>query len=386
MKTRFENTMNTVRVTLISDPSNEYPDNKNNTFKVRLPVPLNLEGRPWYASLWSVSVPDVGHNSSVIQSNNDTKILNYRYTLTKRKEVSNSWTVTFEAKDKSVVLKDVMSRDYPVVSGRQLWENIMTHMDKTMMDDVVKSTSEAWRKTNGNGGTVSLKMSWKPTFEWNDNTLVLKKVQRQDVYARDSKNVVQPLSAVGIHVDLAEKFGLVFKDKKNKYQLGPNLNFVLPSTTYTDESKPLRSNGNYQWLGEHFTGIKPRDLGGDAIFKVKQVNGQSYLYLSRALDWHIHNIDALFNTHVGTVKQSILIYCDAVESTVVGDQRHSLLRKVELERKGEGRATIEPYHREWIKVRQRHLESIEVSLATPNGSLLVLPPGKTILTLGFQQV
>ena len=377
--------MKTVRVTLISDPTDEYPQNKNNTFKVRLPVLLNLEGHHWYASLWSVSLPDVGHSPSVIQSKSDTKILNYRYTLTKRHDVSNTWSVTFEAKDKSVALKGVMSRSYPVLSGRQLWQNIVTHMDQTMMDDV-KSTSDAWKKSHGNGATVSLKSSWKPTFEWNENTLVLKKVDRQDVYARDSKLAIQPLSAVGIHVDFAEKSGLVFKDKKKDYQLGPNLNFVLPTTTYTDESQPLRSNTNYQWLGEHFTGIKPRDLGGNTIFKVKEVDGQSYLYLSRALDWQFHNLDALFNTHVGSVKQSVLIYCDAVESTVVGEQRHALLRKVELERKGEGRAAIEPYHREWIKVRQRHIESIEVSLATADGSLLVLPPGKTILTLGFQQV
>ena len=59
---------------------------------------------------------------------------------------------------------------------------------------------------------------------------------------------------------------------------------------------------------------------------------------------------------------------------------------MELERKGERRATIEPYHREWIRVRNQHRESIEVSLATPEGSLLVLSPGKTIITLGFQQV
>ena len=342
--------MNTVRVTLISDPTNEYPENKNNAFKVRLPAPLNLEGHQWYTSLWSVSLPDAGHSPTVLQSKSDTKILNYRYTLTKRSAVSSEWSVTFEAKDKSVTLKDVMSTSYPVLSGRQLWQNIITHMDQTMDD--VKSTSEAWKKTHGNGATVSLKSSWKPTFEWNNNTLVLKKVDRQDVYARDSKLAIQPLSAVGIHVDFAEKFGLVFKDKKKNYQLGPNLNFVLPTTTYTDESHPRGRNTNYQWLGEHFTGIKPRDLGGNAIFKVKEVDGQSYLYLSRALDWHIHNLDALFNTHVGSVKQSVLIYCNAVESTVVGEQRHPLLRKVELERKGEGRATIEPYHREWIKVRQ----------------------------------
>lgn len=133
-------------------------------------------------------------------------------------------------------------------------------------------------------------------------------------------------------------------------------------------------------------GITPKDVAGDTFFKVKQTDGQSYLYLTRRVEWHFHNLDALFNTHVGSVKQSVMIYCDAIESTVVGEQRHALLRKVELERKGEGRATIEPYHREWIRVRQQHIESIEVSLATPDGSLLVLPPGKTIMTLGFQQV
>ena len=59
---------------------------------------------------------------------------------------------------------------------------------------------------------------------------------------------------------------------------------------------------------------------------------------------------------------------------------------MELERKGEGRATIEPLHREWIRVRNPQNENIEVSLATPHGNLLVLPPGKTLITLGFRQV
>lgn len=104
------------------------------------------------------------------------------------------------------------------------------------------------------------------------------------------------------------------------------------------------------------------------------------------MDWHFQNLNALFNTHVGAVKQTVMVYCDAVECTIVGAQKHSLLRKVELERKGEGRATIEPLHREWIRVRNQHIESIEVSLATSHGNLLVLPPGKTLITLGFRQV
>ena len=83
------------------------------------------------------------------------------------------------------------------------------------------------------------------------------------------------------------------------------------------------------------------------------------------MDWHFRNLNVLFNTHVGAFKQTVMVYCDAMESTIVGAPKHSLLRKVELERKGEGRATIEPLHRKWIRVRNQHIESIEVSLATP---------------------
>ena len=377
--------MKTFRVTLISDPTNEYPQNQNNNFKVRLPEPLNLAGPNWQASLWSVSVPDGAHSSSVIHSNKKTNILKYRYTLTKREDASSTWSVSHVAKDKSVTLKDVMSSAYPVQSAQQLWQNIVTHMEQTMMDDV-KETSDAWKTTKGNTSTVSLKSTWKPTFEWKENTLVLKKVAREDVYGRDKSSTIHPLSSVGIHVEFAEQFGLLVKDKKKPYHLGPNLDFALPTTTYVDTTPPVDSNTKYQWLGEHFTGIKPRDLGGSAIFKVKQEDGQSYLYLTRAVDWHFYNLNALFNTQVGTVKQAVMIYCDAVKSTIVGEQRHSLLRKVELERPGKGRATIEPYHREWIRVRNRQIETIQVSLPTPDGSLLVLSPGQTILTLGFQQV
>jgi len=381
--------MKEFRITLISDPTEEYPQNKNNSFKVRLPVRLNLEGNSWYASLWSMSVPDVGHSSSVIDTEPKTPLVKYRYTLTKRFPVlkTRAWDVNFQVKDKTVILEDVMNASYPVTSGHQLWENILTHMEQTMMEDV-KTTYDAWTTSKGDRATVTLKTTWKPTFEWNGDTLVLKKAPTEDVLGRDTSAQLHALSSVGIQVAFAEKFGLLVKDKKNQYQLGPNLDFVLPVTTYSASTQPQRSNQDYQWLGNHFFSFDPRDLGKNqtSFFKVKQENGQSYLYLTRYVDWHFRNLNALYNTHVGAVKQTVMVYCDVVEYTVVGAQRHSLLRKVELERKGEGRATLEPLHREWLRLRNQHIESIEVSLATPHGNLVVLPPGKTLITLGFQQV
>ncbi|CAH3182408.1 unnamed protein product, partial [Porites lobata] len=127
-------------------------------------------------------------------------------------------------------------------------------------------------------------------------------------------------------------------------------------------------------------------MGGNELFKVKTEEGKQYMYLTRYVDWQFLNLNALFNTHVGTIKQTVMLYCDVVESTIVGTQKHSLLRKVELERRGQGRATVEPLHREWIRLRSKRVEIIEVSLATPRGSLLVLPTGKTLVTLGHHSV
>ena len=346
--------MNSFRLTLISDATKEYPQNQNNSFKIRLPVRLNLEENNWQASLWSLSVPDVGHRSSVIASDEDTDILKFSYTLSKRYtekagRENSDWKIDFTTEESEVTLKNVMNSDYPVWSGQQLWTNIVTDMEKTMMEDV-KETSDSWKTDKGNWATVSLKSSWKPNFEWRDNTLMLKKEAREDVYARtDGKGTITPLSSVGIQCSFAKKFGLVI-EKNNTFLLGPNLDYVLPTVTYNTETNPVGTNNGFQWLGEHYVGIKPRDITGNKIFKVKKVNGQSYLYLSRAVDWYFNNLNGLFNTQVGPIRQSVMVYCDAVETTVVGEQRHSLLRKVELERKGEGRATIEPFHREWIRV------------------------------------
>ena len=86
----------------------------------------------------------------------------------------------FKAKEKEVILKDVMENDFPVTSGIQLWHNIITHMDQTMMKDVT-TTSVAWKTAKNEAAAVSLKSTWKPTFEWKQDTLVLKAVPPQDV-------------------------------------------------------------------------------------------------------------------------------------------------------------------------------------------------------------
>ena len=134
-----------------------------------------------------------------------------------------------------------MGKDLPVTSGVQLWHNIVSHIEQTMMEDVTAS-SVAWKTAKNNAGTLSLKTTWKPTFEWEQDTLILKSVPQQDVFARDVSYRVQPLSTFAIQLEFAQQFGLIIKDKNNKYHLGPNLEYELPQVTYSSTTIPAKTN------------------------------------------------------------------------------------------------------------------------------------------------
>ena len=52
-----------VQLTLVSDPTDEFPDNTNASFKTRLPVLLGLEGNGWNAALMALSIPNMTHEA-----------------------------------------------------------------------------------------------------------------------------------------------------------------------------------------------------------------------------------------------------------------------------------------------------------------------------------
>ena len=45
-------------IVLVSDPTKEFPTNNTSSFKVRLPVPLELKGGGWKVGLAAISTPD----------------------------------------------------------------------------------------------------------------------------------------------------------------------------------------------------------------------------------------------------------------------------------------------------------------------------------------
>ena len=110
------------RITLISDPTNEFPKHDNNSFKVRLPERLTLPGEGWHASLMSLTDPDQGQSNAVIATDPHTKGVTFSVTYLTRKNINEEYRrVSFQTKEYVVELEDIMSAKHPVTSGNLFW-------------------------------------------------------------------------------------------------------------------------------------------------------------------------------------------------------------------------------------------------------------------------
>ena len=126
------------RLTLISDPTNEFPKNANNIFKVRLPERLTLPGEGWHASLMSLTVPDQGQSNAVIATDPHTKVVTFSVTYLTRKFSNGAYRrVSFKTKECHVKLEEIMSAKQPVTSGNLFWQRVMQEMRNKSMQQLM---------------------------------------------------------------------------------------------------------------------------------------------------------------------------------------------------------------------------------------------------------
>ena len=377
------------RLTLISDPTDEFPKNTNNSFKVRLPERLNLPGEGWHTSLMSLTVPDKGQSNAVIATDPHTKVVKISVTFLTRKWVQGEYKlVEFKTRDYGVELEEIMSAKQSVTTGSEFWKRVMQEVHNKVMQALINRQSAALTADSSEYPIVSVKKNWMPLMTWKGDALVLHAVPKEDLMNANKSKVT---SAFTMDLEIAKRFGFVEQPVGVDvgYVIGPNLQFTCPTVTYTNQTKPdstiPSARAEFNWNGEHYTGVQPSDLTDDQMDQMFEVNGKR-LHLSRMVEWQFNNLDASFEKIVGTSKRTVMVYSDVVESTVVGSGKYPLLREVQLLRTGEGESTAEPLHHQWIKVRGNQLDIVEVEIADTSGPLTILPPGKTIVTIGLKQL
>ena len=376
------------RLTLISDPTDEFPNNANNSFKVRLPERLSLPGAGWHASLMSLTVPDQGQSNAVIAADPHTKVVKFSITYLTRKYVTGQYRfVAFKTKDYGVELEDIMSAKQSVTTGNEFWKRVMQEVHNKVMQALMNEQDSALAFNADQRPVVSVKKNWMPMMTWKGDALVLHAVPKGDVLKSDNTTTT---TTFAMDLGIAERFGFVEQlHGVVGHVLGPNLQFTCPTVTYTNQTPPDSTNpvhrASYNWNGEHYVGTQPTDLTSDVMDQVFEVK-KNRLHLSRMVEWQFNNLNASFEKIVGTSKRTVMVYSDIVESTVVGSGKYSLLREVQLLRTGEGESTAEPLHHQWIKVRGQQLDILEVEIASTSGPLAILPPGKTLVTIGLKKL
>ena len=381
------------RLTLISDPTDEFPKNTNNSFKVRLPEPLNLQGEGWYASLMSLTVPDEGQSNAVIASDPHTKVIRYKHPISTRKwtdtgdpSTSGYESINTALSTKMIELEEIMNATQIVSTGSQFWKRVMHTLHNKIMTEVMKYQWNASVAERDRKPIVFVNKHGMPQLSWKGESLVIEAIAKKNLMNNRQVSMVE----FYINVDIALKFGLLRrKTGKTGYAtsdfvLGPNLQYSLPTKTYDESTGPVGSRYRtyYNWEGDVYEGVNFIS----SAFSIMTADNVKWLRLFPAFEWQLNNLDVSFEKIVGTRKRTVMVYSDLVESTVVGSGKFPLLREVQLLRTGDGESTAEPLHHQWIKLRGQQWVIVEVEIASTAGPLTILPPGKTIVTIGLKQV
>ena len=381
------------RLTLVSDPTDEFPNNANNSFKVRLPERLVLPGAGWHASLMSLTVPDQGQSNAIIAADPHTKVVRFKYPQIIRKwtDTGNPATSGYLRVEAPILggqieLEDIMNLNQIVATGTDFWKRVSQEVHNYVQKKLVEQQQNVMVVDRDSKPIVSIKKHAMPRLTWKEDALVIHGVPQKDLTDQRQANVVE----FYINLDIALKFGLLTRktgktaNVTGSFDLGPNLQFTAPTDTYNETTSPVGSRNRqfYNWEGEQYMGVRATSRA----FTIVTMDQVVWMRLYMGFEWQINNLNASFEKIVGTRKRTVMVYSDLVESTVVGSGKFPLLREVQLLRTGDGESTAEPLHHQWIKVRGQQLDILEVEIASTSGPLAILPPGKTLVTIGLKQL
>ena len=320
-------------VTLPSYTRPEFPNNKPNNYKVRLPSRLPLEGDDWKVSLASISLPSNPLIVSLFQLGDTEKLVEYSY----RPQV----------RDLAVVTSLRYTNNVKISELKTAYQAGLVYDSLTFLDWLLDALQTDI--TNSIGLNHEIKSSDDIVFTWEKNAHTpYMMIAQHEKLSGNGK--------ISFHKDLALLLKWIVQHPTTKvYSLGPNMSiqpYPIPS------GRPLRLHS----------------LSNRTHFKVEG----NYLELSNMFSWK-------FNPLVDDVPRPIHVYSNVGKSRIVGDQVTDLLEEVRYVPDRTYNTYFEPLHLRYHEVRNKDIEIIEIQLAETNGTLLSITEGDTLITLHFKK-
>ena len=334
----------------------EFPNNQANSFKIRLPQPLQLTGGGWQVGLSAISLPDTRVNL---------------YELVKKDGyiISTSWDQDFPkpgGKDGEMVgrkdsaqtlINDVKDLDW-VVDGVSFMKAAIAHLEQRRKETAI----QGGRFVNDQGKHMYVKFRWEGEDLLIDNTNVC--------------HCKTDTPALYIYTKLALKMGWLRKMSSGLI-LGPNLQQEFMGDQIPNMTKPIGNDWNDVDDDQH-----------NPVFWTVRSFMPDYLRFSMSCNWRFTNLNVAFRAVVGEPTRSLHVYSDVAGSTIVGNRVTDLLREIQYKRQGRGTLYFEPLHIQYMSLRNEVVEIIHVQVAETigtGGDLVKFGEGHTIVTLHFKK-
>ena len=380
------------RLTLISDATDEFPNNTNNSYRVRIPDGLRLEGTGWHIALLSLTLPNsTSVQSTVIKANHPLARLRL-HALHFKKPLAHKYSVL----DHHKIVEDVYEPKTPIpINGVGYWNNAVTVFEVQAANAVSALASKKVSLLDPSP-LIMVKKTMRPSFRWDGETLIL---ESRRIDLTDGTNTIY--SAFDMNLDVAIQWGFVQK-KGTIWIPGPNVRFSMDNVTITDDypirRSSLRLDGIDTLNGTAFALDKRDDMPRYPRVVHSAYNRYHFLWhytyqnkewvrFSGQVEWHFINLNQTFmdlHRHTG---QAVMVYTNLQQSTIVGNSKAQLLRELVIQRGGEaGHSYSEPTHLQWIPVSTHSTDIVEVQIADVNGKLLSLPQGKSLVTVALKQM
>ena len=337
-------------------PSNsslqEFPNNANNNFKVRLPKLIRLEEKDWKVALASISVPDP-KNVLPVWLTNDLVLFTVTSYYSEKNNTSN--IIGFES---DVKLPHIGHHvDLTSMTLHDFLRGLILHMEKI----IIESRLYPGWLIGSNNKVFYLE------FIVGDEQITLDTTK---MALSDIGNDGMYYPAIWINRKLSYELGR-FEDDPDEsdpqfaVKLAPTLciktnGHEIPRTS--DIKSNFMADGHTQNVTHSDKyWIIPRWANGSL---------QHYIRLSLDVSWRFINLNYALENVFGHSMCPLYVYSDVNASTVLGDQITDFIREVNYKREGKGSYYFEPTNLHYKPLRKEVLDILQVQLAETTGELV----------------
>ena len=388
------------RLTLISDPTDEFPNNTNTRFKMRIPNGLRLEGNGWQVALLSLTLPNSDALALPFVSGINDTVIRTRWTTSYFKDYQSGKYNDLDREEGTSTINATHVRG--ALSGVMYWNRVVQAHERQVVEHTYNLRKTKITELDPYP-RLYLKKTTCPSFRWEGEDLIVER-RGADV-TNGSNNVNEVYSAFDMAYEVALQWGFILVQTSGKPIPGPNLQVKLFDELITP-LYPVREHGvNRQGLTS-FNGAalladrnKDRPRGedkpkrGSSGYDVMWYYTRTYkgktermARFSGMFEWRLTNLNATYDTIHKHVGKTVMVHSNLQQSNVVGPRKVPLLRQLEIPYAGEtGHTYTEPTTLEWLPVSTHETDIVDVHLADLAGNLLLLPKGKSLVTVMLTQ-